>query len=112
MTTDLKHFNRLTPAEAERLALLLEELGEVQQAIGKILRHGYESRHPDGGPTNRELLERELGDVVHAVARMKTAKDVSYGVIIGHEIRKSEKIERYLHHQYAEAQPGDTMSSE
>lgn len=54
-----QHFNQLTPAEAERLALLAEECGEVIQAIGKILRHGYESRHPDGGPTNREALERE-----------------------------------------------------
>ena len=37
-------FNKLSAAEAERLALLLEELGEAQQAIGKILRHGYENR--------------------------------------------------------------------
>ncbi len=39
-------FNGLTDAQAERLALLLEELGEAQQAIGKILRHGYESMSP------------------------------------------------------------------
>lgn len=42
------HFNGLTPAEAERLALLLEELGEAQQAIGKILRQCSTSS------TNRE----------------------------------------------------------
>jgi hypothetical protein len=36
-------FNQLTDAEAERLALLAEECGEVVQVIGKILRHGYES---------------------------------------------------------------------
>lgn len=34
-------FNQLTNAQAERLHILLEELGEAQQAIGKILRHGY-----------------------------------------------------------------------
>ena len=33
-------FNGLTPAEAERLALLMEECGEVVQIIGKVLRHG------------------------------------------------------------------------
>jgi hypothetical protein len=55
----MDHFNRLTPAEAERLALLLEELGEAQQIIGKILRHGYESYHPDDPETtNRTLLAR------------------------------------------------------
>lgn len=42
----IQHFNGLTPAEAERLALLSEELGEAQQAIGKILRHGYDSSNP------------------------------------------------------------------
>lgn len=62
----MQQLNQLTPAEAERLALLAEEMGEAVQAIGKILRHGYESRHPDGGPTNREVLEREVTDVFFA----------------------------------------------
>lgn len=35
-----RHFNNLTPGEAERLAMLAEECGEVIQAVGKILRHG------------------------------------------------------------------------
>ena len=35
------HFNKLTPAQAERLAILIEECGEVIQAATKILRHGY-----------------------------------------------------------------------
>ena len=63
-------FNKLTPAEAERLALLSEECAEVIMAIGKILRHGFESRHPNGGPTNRQTLERECGDLRHAVLLM------------------------------------------
>lgn len=45
-----EHFNGLTPAEAERLAMLSEECGEVIQIIGKILRHGYDSYHPDDQP--------------------------------------------------------------
>ena len=63
----MKQFNGLTASEAERLFLLLEELGEVQQVIGKILRHGYESHHPNGGPNNRTLLEMELEDVLAAL---------------------------------------------
>lgn len=74
----MEHFNRLTPAEAERLALLAEECGEVIQAIGKVLRHGFESTHPDGGPTNRESLERECGDVYHA--REGETRGVANGV--------------------------------
>jgi len=93
------HFNQLTPDEAERLALLLEELGEAQQAIGKILRHGYESRHPDGGPTNRQALERELGDVYHAGMRMCAAGDIDGNAVTQRADDKARSIGKYLHHQ-------------
>lgn len=95
----MDHFNGLTPAEAERLALLAEELGECTQAIGKILRHGYESRHPDGGPTNRESLEKEVADVMVAAKRMINNKDLSINNVNAHEIIKRCSVERYLHHQ-------------
>lgn len=59
-----QNFNELTPAETERLAILAEEMGETIQVIGKILRHGYDSRNPLEGKTgwtNRANLEKELG---------------------------------------------------
>lgn len=65
------HFNKLTPAEAERLAMLAEECGEVIQVIGKILRHGYDSFHPaDPSVTNRDLLGRELTDLLTVAASL------------------------------------------
>lgn len=94
------HFNGLTPAEAERLALLLEEAGEVAQAIGKILRHGYESTHPDGGPTNRETLERELGDMKAAISLMLERRDLNRAFIEAHGEKKRERVRQYLHHQH------------
>jgi hypothetical protein len=36
----MKFSNELSDAEVERLAILAEEMGEAQQCIGKILRHG------------------------------------------------------------------------
>lgn len=58
------HFNQLTPAEAERLAMLAEECAEVIQVVGKILRHGYESYHPSNPAfSNRDLLHQELTDL-------------------------------------------------
>lgn len=109
----IEHFNKLTPAEAERLALLLEELGEAQQAIGKILRHGYESCHPDGGPTNRESLERELGDVYHAMIRMWSVGDLDGNAVTQHADNKARTIGRYLHHQQpVEAQPETTREKQ
>lgn len=94
-----RHFNELTPAEAERLALLAEEMGEAIQVIGKILRHGYDSRHPDGGPNNRGLLESELGDVGAAVDLMVEAKDVDREFIDYETGRKRRRVHTYLHHQ-------------
>lgn len=92
-------FNGLSPAEAERLAVLMEELGEAQQVIGKILRHGYESTHPDGGPTNRQELEKELGDVRNAERMMIEAYDLNAHQIQLRAQEKSKTIGQYLHHQ-------------
>ena len=75
MTTYSQQSNGLTPAQSERLFCLLEEMGEAQQAIGKILRHGYESRDPSA--TNRETLARELGDVQRAINMLLEAHDLS-----------------------------------
>ena len=99
MKTTEKSFNGLTFAEAERLALLLEELGEAQHAIGKILRHGYGSCHPDGGPFNRENLEKELGDVLFAIQLMTDNGDLSYFEIEEHKREKRNRVSEYLHHQ-------------
>lgn len=94
-----EHFNKLTPAEAERLAVLLEEMGEAQQAIGKILRHGYDSTHPNGGPTNRELLELEMGDVYYAMIRMWATGDLNGNAVSQRTDDKAKSITKYLHHQ-------------
>lgn len=94
-------FNQLTAAEAERLALLLEEMGEAQHVIGKILRHGYESYSPldANEQTNRSLLEDEIGDVMHAIRRMADARDLDAESIESAETRKADRVEQYLHHQ-------------
>lgn len=96
-------FNGLSDAEAERLALLLEELGEAQQAVGKILRHGYESFAPSDpeGPTNRQQLQTELGDVLTAIGIMDHHGDISKARIELRVSEKNKKVWRYLHHNQA-----------
>ena len=114
-TIQSQQFNKLTPAEAERLFYLLEELGEAQQAIGKILRHGYESRDPtkavpvtddnrggtigwrNGSPTNREMLETELGDVQRAIYMLCEADDLKEARINA-VVAKGPPL-KYMHHQ-------------
>ena len=89
--------NGLTAAEGERLALLAEECGEVVQAIGKVLRHGFASSHPDGGPDNRDLLAREIGGLRVALELVMRA-DVSEPVVDRAELQKWINLPRYLHH--------------
>jgi hypothetical protein len=93
-----EHFNKLTPAELERLSILSEELGEAIQVIGKILRHGYNSCHPNGGPDNKRLLEAECGDIRTAMIRLCNAGDLSKENI---HARADFKLQHqpYLHHQ-------------
>lgn len=96
-----QQFNQLTAAQHERLAILLEEIGEAQQVIGKILRHGYDSRNPDipNSLTNREALELELGDVAFAVSMIAEAKDINWHAVTTRSVYKAKKIKQWLHHQ-------------
>ncbi len=97
----MDNFNELTNEEAERLALLLEECGEVIQICGKILRHGYESFNPfdESRTTNRALLEKELGDVRAAIDIMVGSCDLSHENIEEGCRRKLIAVKKYLHHQ-------------
>lgn len=95
------HFNQLSPAEAERLSLLIEECAEVIQIIGKIQRHGYDSSHPNGGPNNRDMLSEEMGHVRAASFLLTATGGVSARTVQEHADRKSEgyAANKYLHHQ-------------
>lgn len=97
----MEAFNRLSPTEVERLAILAEEAAEVVQIVGKILRHGYESYNPLSDPHvyNRWLLEKEVGHVQHAMERMFDAGDISPTAVSGHCEQKRTNIGKWLHHQ-------------
>ena len=94
------HYNNLSPAQAERLAHLIEELSEAQKAACKILRHGYDGSDPtkDDHCGNRVDLECELLDVLGAIQRMAEAGDVRQwsSAEAKDAIIKSN---RYMHHQ-------------
>lgn len=94
-------FSQLRNAELERLAILAEEMAEATQVIGKIIRHGYSSCHPDDphDTQNRYLLEKELGHVLRAIKMMKEAGDVDdYRLSAASEAKKMS-MKPYLHHQ-------------
>ena len=90
---------RLTSAEIERLALLAEECGETVQAVGKVLRHGWESSSPRGGATNRVGLEREIGDVRAVVGLLLDNRDVRLGELQAWQRNKRKALPGWTHHQ-------------
>jgi len=96
-----KHFNDLTPAEQERIVLLMEECAEVVQICGKILRHGWDSYHPDDNirTSNRSLLEKELGDLKAATHLMLEATDIDDHHIDHAAADKLVNVHYWLHHQ-------------
>lgn len=101
MIVETHHFNRLNEPEMERLALLAEEMGESIHAICKVLRHGYESKHPlmPQGPSNRDQLEKEVAHVLVAARLMFDAGDIRRVACEAHEQAKREELHHYLHHQ-------------
>lgn len=92
--------NKLSEAEIERLAILIEECAEVQQIACKILRHGYESYNPTivQGKSNREELEIELGDLTFAITLLEKEGDTNVLSRISFMEQKAQKVQKYLHH--------------
>lgn len=99
-----ENFNKLTPGETERLALLLEECGEVVQRVGKVLRHGYEHVNPKTKVANRISLSEEVGDVLAAIKRLRNCKELNETAINSMLISK-DMSSSFLHHQDDEMKP-------
>lgn len=97
----------MTEAQLERLAILAEELGEAQQAIGKIIRHGYESFNPDkpDHPGNQYDLELELGQIIYITDLMCRAGDLDEETIVLKTHQRAYTLPRYTHHQPIELFP-------
>lgn len=94
-------FNGLSPAQAERIAILSEECGEVVQICGKILRHGLDSHHPMDPikVTNRDLLLKEIADISVAVGLLLKGGDLPHPPTNDMVDGKAERLKRYTHHQ-------------
>lgn len=74
-------YNPVSPAEAERLTILIEECSEVIKEATKILRHGYLAHDKGITYDNRFALETEIGDTLNAIDMMYEAKDIAMKTI-------------------------------
>lgn len=99
----MQNFNKLTPAETERLALLAEEAGEIVQTVGKILRHGFNEKNPldPNHKGNRDDLTREVADILAVISFLTLAHDFDTNVSGAYFVDKLERLDNgtYLHHQ-------------
>lgn len=94
-----KHFNGLSPADAEALTLISEECAEVIQAIAKIQRHGLWSQHPESRIPNYRTLQREVGDLLAALRVGEVQNLIDWGnVIQARDAKLFKKLPKYLHH--------------
>jgi len=97
---DVEPYDFLDKAELERFAILSEESAEVQQIIGKIIRHGTASYNPfdEKKTPNIRLLEKEIGDFMFAVDLLVSYYNLNMNYI--EECRKAapEKKQKYLHY--------------
>ncbi len=99
--SNMTGFNQLTHAQAERLAYLCEEAGEVIQAANKVLRHGYLSSNPDDplSKCNKKHLGEEIGQLIMAVSMLTSTEDISERVIEHAYDEKRKTLHKWMHHQ-------------
>lgn len=76
---------------ADYLPLVMEEAGEIIQAIGKIQRFGPDHYWVREGCTNTTALAHEIGDFLEVVERLDLPK---YLIERGRR-RKRKRLEKY-----------------
>lgn len=101
-----KFDNGLKDIDIEMLALLSEECGEIIQAVGKILRHGYNSYNPllpsEKRISNKGQLEKEIAHLDVAVLMLQNHKRIDRREIQSEMNTKRVTINNWLHHARSE----------
>lgn len=94
------HVNHNPGKILELLNCLQEECAEVIQAISKIKRHGFLSKHPfiENSLTNQEHLMKELGDVDAVRQLLEESGVISPRVVEHFRREKLCGIHQWLHH--------------
>lgn len=85
-------------AQRERFAIYKEELGENVQLLGKQDRFGIESYSPfdPNQVTNKQLLEKEVGDVLIAIGMLVKAGDIDPQAVANHMKNKVHKLKDFI----------------
>lgn len=76
----------------EILLITQEECAEVTQAISKIFRFGFSSKHPTTGKSNLASLEEEVGDLLCMIDLLLGEHVIDGDNVMKAKVRKSEKL--------------------
>lgn len=110
MAVSTQHFNQLSEAELERLAVLVEACGAVTNVAAKTLHYGLDSdNHGLTAFTNRTLLENAIGHIFAAVRKMWHAHDISDLAVEAACLEREHNV--ILHHQSVK-EPDDGLHAE
>ena len=85
----------MNEVQNEVLDITQEECAEVIQAISKIRRFGWLSKHPTSSQTNRQHLEEEVGDLVCMFDLMRESGMIDWAEVIEHSDNKREKLKKW-----------------
>jgi NTP pyrophosphatase (non-canonical NTP hydrolase) len=78
----------------EAFVILQEECAEVNQAVCKAFRFGLDSRY-NGGPTKKEELESEIGDLLCIIDILIQKAVLSDSNINAAKKKKREKLKKW-----------------
>lgn len=98
----MNHFNSLTPAQAERLAILAQAAAALGVAIARCQQHGLASFNLQTGEINLHALSKEVGAVVAATGLMVLAQDIRRDSCDSFANLAAEQMYRLSHHQQPE----------
>lgn len=89
----------LAPIDTAVLGCLVEESGEVQQVVGKIMRHGYRPTDTHVLRDGRQYdnvadLNKECGDLLGAVDYAIEQGMLDRETVTRHQLAKTEKLRR------------------
>lgn len=79
----------------EILLITQEECAEVTQAISKIFRFGFSSKHPVSGKSNLISLEEEVGDLLCMIDLLLDEKVIDLDAVLKAKENKSEKLNKW-----------------
>lgn len=85
-----------SPEQYERISIIIEEIGEVLQVLGKIQKHGFKASFEGIDYDNKADLEIELGHVLFAISLMIAEGDIDFENISVSQEMKSKNIWKYL----------------